>query len=593
VQPKDVERKLTAILAADVAGYSRLMGGDEEGTLARLKAHRAELISPKIAERRGRIVKTAGDGILVEFPSVVDALRCAIEIQRAMGERNAEVPEGSRIEFRVGINLGDIIIDGDDIHGDGVNIAARLESIAAPGGICISDSSYHQVRDKLPVHFEDMGEQQLKNIVRAVRVYAVNVGAVSSGTAPPAATSEKSAPPRLSIVVLPFANLGGDTEQEYFADGVTGSLTTDLSRMSGMLVIGRNTAFTYKGKHVDLKQIGHELGVRYVLEGSVQRGANRIRVNAQLVDAATGNHLWADRFDKPLADLFDMQDEIVARIARQLGTQLITAEARRAERAPNPDSLDLYFQGRAWAAKGITPEFLSRASGFYQRALALDPGNIEALVFGAFVDTQKASLFSTEDQAVQFAAAEAALAKALSLAPEHAAAHSCLGYVQINTNRAVQSIAEFERALALDPNQTAAYAGIGLAKYCIGRAEETEAHVQEALRLSPRDTSAYLWMGVAGVAKILLGRDEEAVTRLRHAIDMNRNFPRAYFWLAAALAQLNRLDEAKFAVQAGLALVPTYTVRGFRDRASNDHPTFLAQRERIVDGMRKAGIPEG
>jgi TolB-like protein/class 3 adenylate cyclase len=396
VQPKDVERKLTAILAADVAGYSRLMGGDEEGTLARLKAHRAELISPKIAERRGRIVKTAGDGILVEFPSVVDALRCAIEIQRAMGERNAEVPEGSRIEFRVGINLGDIIIDGDDIHGDGVNIAARLESIAAPGGICISDSSYHQVRDKLPVHFEDMGEQQLKNIVRAVRVYAVNVGAVSSGTAPPAATSEKSAPPRLSIVVLPFANLGGDTEQEYFADGVTGSLTTDLSRMSGMLVIGRNTAFTYKGKHVDLKQIGHELGVRYVLEGSVQRGANRIRVNAQLVDAATGNHLWADRFDKPLADLFDMQDEIVARIARQLGTQLITAEARRAERAPNPDSLDLYFQGRAWAAKGITPEFLSRASGFYQRALALDPGNIEALVFGAFVDTQKASLFSTE-----------------------------------------------------------------------------------------------------------------------------------------------------------------------------------------------------
>jgi TolB-like protein len=310
-----------------------------------------------------------------------------------MAERNAEVPEGSRIEFRVGINLGDIIIDGDHIHGDGVNIAARLESIAAPGGICISDASYYQVRDKLPVHFEDMGEQQLKNIVRAVRVYAVNVGAVSSGTAPPAATSEKSAPPRLSIVVLPFANLGGDTEQEYFVDGVTGSLTTDLSRMSGMRVIGRNTAFTYKGKHVDLRQIGHELGVCYVLEGSVQRGANRIRVNAQLVDAATGNHLWADRFDKPLADLFDMQDEIVARIARQLGTQLITAEARRAERAPNPDSLDLYFQGRAWAAKGITPEFLSRASGFFQRALTLDPGNIEALVFGAFVIPKKLPYF--------------------------------------------------------------------------------------------------------------------------------------------------------------------------------------------------------
>ena len=591
--PERVERKLTTILAADVAGYSRLMGGDEEGTLARLKTHRAELINPKIAERRGRIVKTTGDGMLVEFPSVVDAVRCAVEIQRTMAKRNAEVPEGIRIEFRVGINLGDIIIDGDDIHGDGVNIAARLESIAEPGGICISESSYHQVRDKLAVRFEDMGEQQLKNIARAVRVYAVNVGAESIRPAPPGVASEKPRPPRLSIVVLPFANIGGDPKQEYFVDGVTESLTTDLSRMSGMLVIGRNTAFTYKGKHVDLKQIGHELSVRYVLEGSVQRGGDRMRVSAQLVDAATGNHLWAERFDKPLADLFDMQDEIVARLAGQLGTQLITAEARRSEWAANPNSLDLYFQGMACAAKGMTPEYLLRASGYFERALELDPGNIQALVRRAHVNIAMAVLATSDDQAAQFGAAEAALTKALSLVPEHAVAHAVLGYVQILTNRAFQGIAECERALALDRNLATAHSLIGLAKSLIGRGEETEAHVQEALRLSPRDTNAYLWMGVAGFAKLLLGSDEEAVTQLRRALEFNRNHPRAYFWLAAALAHLDRLNEARSMVRAGLALTPNYTVRRFRDRVASDNPTYLAQRERIPPAMRKAGVPEG
>ena len=306
----------------------------------------------------------------------------------------------------------------------------------------------------------------------------------------------KSEPPRLSIVVLPFENMGGDAEQEYFVDGVTESLTTDLSRMSGMLVIGRNTAFTYKGKHVDLKQIGHELGVRYVLEGSVQRSGNRMRVNAKLVDTETGNQLWAERFDKPVADLFDMQDEIVARLAGQLGTQLITAEARRAERAPNPSSMDVYFQGMACVAKGNTPEFLSQASGYFERALTLDPDNVEALVWRAYVETRKVSIFvvATDNRAAQLAAAEAALTKALSLAPQHAFAHQCLGYVQIQTNRALQGIAECERALALDRNLAGAHAMIGFAKFLIGRGEETEAHVQEALRLSPRDTFAYTWM---------------------------------------------------------------------------------------------------
>ena len=404
----------------------------------------------------------------------------------------------------------------------------------------------------------------------------------------------KSDPPRLSIVVLPFENMGGDAEQEYFVDGVTESLTTDLSRMSGMLVIGRNTAFTYKGKHVDLKQIGHELGVRYVLEGSVQRGGNRMRVNAQLIDTETGNQLWAERFDKPVADLFDMQDEIVARLAGQLGTQLITAEARRAERAPNPSSMDVYFQGMACVAKGNTLEYLSAGEWLFRtrlnarsqqcRGVGLEGvrGNAEGLH----------TCIATDNRAAQLAAAEAALTKALSLAPQHAFAHQCLGYVQIQTNRALQGIAECERALALDRNLAGAHAMIGFAKFLIGRGEETEAHVQEALRLSPRDTFAYTWMIWAGTAKLFLGSDEEAVTRFRRALEINRNSPVMHFSLAAALAQLNRPDEARSAVQAGLALNPTLTMRRFRAGAFSDNPIYLTQRERVVEGLRKAGLPE-
>src|SRR5882757_4663076 len=369
-----VVRRLAAILAADVVGYSRLMGRDEQGTLTRLKAHRTERLEPVLARHGGRLVKLTGDGALVEFPSAVDALNAAIEFQQAMAEANRDQTEDIAIVFRIGLHLGDLIVDGDDLYGDGVNIAARLEAEAPAGGIVVSRTIHEAVAGRLKATFDDLGGLALKNIERPVQAFSVKwepsdwPGAtpLPKGTEPALlkeAALAKSDPPRLSIVVLPLANLGGDPELEYFVDGVTENLTTDLSRMSGMLVIGRNTAFTYKGKHVDLKQIGHELGVRYVLEGSVQRGGNRMRVNAQLIDAATGNHLWAERFDKPLADLFDMQDEIVARLAGQLGTQLITAEARRSEWAANPDSLDLYFQGMACAAKGMTPEYLSRASG--------------------------------------------------------------------------------------------------------------------------------------------------------------------------------------------------------------------------------------
>ena len=330
-------RKLAAILASDVVGYSRLAGADEDRTLARLRALRSDLVDPVVSVHHGRIVKRTGDGSLIEFRSVVDAVRCAIEVQSAMVERNAGVSPEKRIEFRVGIHLGDVVEEADgDLMGDGVNIAARLEGVSEPNGVCVSGAAYEQVRDKLRREFVDLGEKDLKNIARPVRVYAVKTGSESAAPVPSSSEPNRQGPPRLSIVVLPFANLGGDPAHEHFVDGVTESLTTDLSRLRGAVVIARNTAFFYKGKPLDVKTIGRELNVRYVLEGSVQRGGNRMRVNVQLIDAETGNHLWAERFDKPLADLFDMQDEIVARLANALNTQLAAAEARRAEQAPSP-----------------------------------------------------------------------------------------------------------------------------------------------------------------------------------------------------------------------------------------------------------------
>jgi TolB-like protein len=583
-------RKLAAILAADVVGYSRLAGSDEDRILARLRALRSDLIDPTVAVHNGRVVKRTGDGSLVEFRSVVDAVRCAIEVQNGMVERNGGLPSERRIEFRIGIHLGDVVEESDgDLMGDGVNIAARLEGIAKPGAICLSEDAYRQVKARLDLAVSDLGPTQLKNIAEPVRVYSLQVGEPAAQAKPPST----STPPRLSIVVLPFANIGGDPEQEYFVDGVTESLTTDLSRISGSFVIGRNTAFTYKGKHVDLKQIGRELGVRYVLEGSVQRGRDRLRVNVQLIDAGTGNHLWAERFDKPVADLFDMQDEIVARLANALNTQLVAAEAHRAERTPHPDSMDLYFQGLAWVNKGWTPEHMSQARSFYERALVLDAESVDALVGIASTDAIVAATFFVDDRAPRFAAAETTLIKTLSLAPDHALAHLAMGYLQIFTRRAAQGIAEFERALVLDRNMAMTHGFIGLAKHFVGRGEETVAHIQEALRLSPRDTHAYLWMAIAGLASLGLGADAEAVTLFRRAIETNRNFSLAHFWLAAALALLGRLNEARSEVQAGLALDPHFTIARYRGGASSDDPTYLAQRERGIDGLRKGGVPEG
>jgi TolB-like protein len=588
-QPIRVGRRLAAIVAADVAGYSRLMGLDEVGTARTLREHR-KVTDALVVKHGGRLVKTTGDGVLLEFPSVVDAVECAVAVQAVMAQRNEGVPQDRRMLFRIGINLGDILIEGDDILGDGVNVAARLEGIAEPGGICLSSSAYEQVRGKVPVDFTDLGEQALKNIARPIRAYAVGLNTNTERAVPPPSWA-----PRLSIVVLPFANIGADPEQDYFVDGVTESLTTDLSRINGAFVIARNTAFTFKGKAVDVKKLGRELNVRYVLEGSVQRGGNRLRVNVQLVDAETGNHLWAERFDKPVADLFDMQDEIVSRLANALNAELIAAEARRAECSLHPDAMDLVFQGKSWFYKGLTPDHMARGRSFFEKAIALDPENIEAMVSLARVDCSVGGSLMTDDWSARFALAETTLTKVLSVVPNHAVAHALLGVVQIYTKRASQGIAECEQALVLDANLAGAHGAIGLAKVFLGRGAETEAHINEAIRLSPRDILATSWFGIAGVAKMHLNANAEAVVWLRRGLDANRNNSNAHFQLAAALARLGELDEARAEVQAGLALDPNFTIRRYRDatNARSDRPTFLAGRDRAIEGMRMAGVPEG
>ena len=592
-------RKLAAILVSDVVGYSRLAGADEDRILARLRTLRSDLIDPIISVHHGRIVKRTGDGSIVEFRSVVDAVNLAIEVQRAMVERNAGVAPDKRIEFRIGIHLGDVVEESDgDLMGDGVNIAARLEGIAKPGAICLSEQAYWQVKGRLDLAVTDLGQTQLKNIAEPIRVYSLDVGQFAQAKPAPAEAPEKSAPPRLSMVVLPFANIGGDPEQEHFVDGVTESLTTDLSRIRGAYVVARNTAFTFKGKPHDVKTIRRELNVRYVLEGSVQRGGNRMRVNVQLIDAETGNHLWAERFDKPLADLFDMQDEIVARLAGALNAQLVAAEARRAEQAPNPNSMDLYFQGMAWFNKGVTPDNVAQAHGFFDRALAADPDNVDALIGSARADVREGANFFVSDPMAAFAAAEAKLTKALSSVPDHALGHLYLGFVAIMTKRAAEGIAECEHVLELDRNLAAAHASIGLGKVFIGRAEETEAHIVEALRLSPRDTMAYVWMIIAGIAKNQLGSWEQAVAWFRRAIEANRNYPHPYFVLAAALAQLGRLDEAQFRgqgrsrAQPGLRRLPRSRSLGGDERRPDVSGPARAHFRRPAQGRDAGGMKQ-
>jgi TolB-like protein/cytochrome c-type biogenesis protein CcmH/NrfG len=455
----------------------------------------------------------------------------------------------------------------------------------------MSEDAYRQAKGKIEVAVEDLGEQRLKNIREPVRVYAVR--SLAKTTALRSVSLPSVEVPRLSIVVLPFTNLGGDKEQDYFVDGITESLTTDLSRIPGAFVIARNTAFAYKGRSEDARQVGRELGVRYVMEGSVQRGGARVRVNAQLIDAETGAHLWADRFDYDWADLFEMQDRIISRLARGLDIELIVAEARRAERAMHPDAMDLNFRGWAYYNRGINLDNLSKARALFQQALGLEPENVEALVGLATADSHMASSFMTDERATYLARAEQAVLKALAHAPNHAKAHLFLGRVYMHTGRAEQAIAECEHAIELDRNLAPAYWTMATAKIFVGRAEESEALIGQAYRLSPRDVLAYNWCFIAGAAKLYLGRDDEAVAWFRRGIDANRTYPALHFYLASALALQGRIVEAQASAKTGLTLDPRFTIRRFREGSSSTNSVYLAERERIYSGMRNAGIPEG
>jgi adenylate cyclase len=638
-------RRLTAILAADVAGYSRLMGRDEEGTHERLKAHLEELVNPKIEEHRGRIVKNTGDGLLAEFGSVVDAVRCAVEFQRGMGEREPEVPEGQRIRFRIGINLGDVIVEEHDIFGDGVNVAARLEALAEPGGIYVSGTVRDHIRDKLPYPFEDMGEQSVKNIARPVRVYALRPEAVAelpvagmpipmprrrrSFAAPIAAsvgamilvisviawwvwpaTRHTTAPavvaaaatsiakphvaPRLSIVVLPFANLSNDPDQQYFADGITEDLTADLSRISDMLVISRNSAFTYKDKPVNAKQIGRELGVRYVLEGSVQRSGKQLRVSAQLIDAETDAHLWAERFDRDMSDLFALQNEITSRIAIALNFQMIGTEAARP--IEHPDALDFIFRARATFLKPLSRESYAEAIGLSERALALDPGSVEAqsLLAGALAGRVLEGM--TDLRAADIERAEGLARQALATSPRSPLAHSARGQVLRAQGRYEAAIPEYEMAIAFSRNAVGAISALAECKLVVGPIEAVVPLQEQALRLSPRDPLISNMYGRIGFAYLLQSHTDEAIVWGERARDANPvRFP-PHALLASAYALNGETERAAAELAAARTLASDgrfSSIARLKALGSNWTPKIRVLVEATYwAGLRKAGVPE-
>jgi adenylate cyclase len=581
-----------------VAGYSRLMEADEEGTHERLKAHLGQLVDPKIKGHRGRIVKNTGDGFLAEFASVVDAVRCAAEVQRGMIEREQEVGEEERIRFRIGVNLGDVIVEEHDIFGDGVNIAARLEALAEPGGICVSRVVRDQIRDKLPYPFEDRGEQSVKNIARPVRVYGLHpegiAGLPTASTSSITSISPSFAAPRLSIVVLPFANLSSDPDQQYFADGITEDVTTDLSRIAGILVISRNTAFTYQGKRVDTKQIGRELGVRYVLEGSVRRSGSQVRVSTQLIDAETDANLWAERFDGDTSDLFALQDEITSRIANALNIELIAAEAARP--SPHPDALDYMIRGRAVRARGPTRENYAEALRLFEHALALDPQSVEAQSRLAVILTGRVFHGWADSAVADLARAEGLVDQALATSPRNAHAHFVKGNVLLAQRRWEEAIPEFETALAFDRNMAGALKELGRCKLFIGSIDEVIPLVEQAIRLSPREPSIGNWYILIGTVHLLQSRTDEAIVWLekaRSAVPTERvvhgRLASAYALRGESERAVAELGEARRLVGGDLfSSIAHLKAGGY----FGGPKTFALYEATYFAGLRKAGMPE-
>jgi adenylate cyclase len=582
-------RKLAAILVADVVGYSRLAGADEERTLARLRGLRSDLVDPAIAAHHGRIVKRTGDGSIVEFRSVVDAVRCAIEVQSGMVDRNAGVAAEKRIEFRVGVHLGDVVEEADgDLMGDGVNIAARLEGIAAPGAICLSEDAYRQVKSRLDLKVTDLGATQLKNIDEPLRVYSLEVGKPAQAKPAAAPAPERAGLPRFSIVVLPFKNLSTDSSQDYFADGVTENLTTDLSRIRNSFVIARNTAFTFKDKAVDAKQIAKELGVRYVLEGSVQRDHSRVRVNAQLIDGETGAHLWADRFQEDVADLFKLQDDVVARLANALSYELVRAEAEAATRSKNPDSIDLVMRGRGaiihWGQQPPTKDVVVAVRALFERALEIDPNDVDALVGSATTYLAEYSYGWTDPKTDYDAKILGQADRSIALTRDNVYAYG-LKSVYLNiTLRPSDALRVANAGLAFDSNYALLFAWRASAETYLGQFEQAKSDVHQAMRLSPRDPRISQWHNFLADAELGLGHFDAVIDESNRAIDAGYRVFYSYLNLAAAHALKGDMNQAKVPLAEARRLNPKLSVKWLSARKPILQPWF--------DALSKAGLPE-
>ena len=582
-------RRLTTILAADVVGYSRLMAADESGTVALLKADRKELLEPKTAEHRGRVVKLMGDGTLMEFGSVIDAVNFAIDVQKAIAERNSDIPDDRQIIYRIGINIGDIIVEGDDIYGDGVNVAARLEGLADPGGICIARNVFNQIKNKLDIGFQDMGEQELKNIPEAVRAYQIVVG--RQDLAPNAVNTNKplSLPEKPSVAVLPFDNMSGDPDQEYFADGLTEDIITELSRFMSLFVIARNSTFTFKGQSVEVKEVGRRLGVRYVVEGSVRRAGKRLRITAQLIDALNDTHLWAERYDRDLEDIFAVQDEVTQAIVTAIEPNLASTERERAHRKP-PESLGAWecYQRGLWHLYQHTAEDSAKGQELFRRAIELEPGFAAphaALGFSLYYEFVGGLVSDPGDRLTR----ALKVARAAVAADERDAfSHEVLGRILLLHGEHDASIAAHQTSLKLNPNYANAHYGLAFALCFTGQPEEAIRELDEAQRLSPHDPLLWAFMVIKSFALTLLRRYDEALVWAKRA----QQWPSATVWVnfneVVPLAYLGRIEEARAALEQAFKVKPDLSTGYFEQILPFKDPV---ERAHFMDGLYEAGLP--
>jgi adenylate cyclase len=583
------QRKLAAILAADVVGFSRLTGADEDRTLARLRALRSDLIDPTIAVHRGRVVKRTGDGAIVEFRSVVDAVRCAIEVQNAMVERNAGVSEDRRIEFRIGIHLGDVVEESDgDLMGDGVNVAARLEGVATPGAICLSEDAYRQVKARLDLSVSDLGQTKLKNIVDPIHVYSLQVG-VATNVKPiprtePLVTSRPTDKP--SIAVLPFQNMSGDAEQDYFADGISEDIITALSKLSQLFVIARNSSFTFKGKNVNIQDVGRSLGVRYVLEGSVRKSGKRVRITAQLIDATSGGHLWAERFDRELIDIFDVQDDVTRHIVAALALNLTENDRQRitAEHTDNLEAYDCFMRGREQFWR-LTKAANVQARDLFQRSIALDQKFAPPYAFVAITHGLDYLNRWSADPAQSLELAEKNAAQAVALDDQYPYAHWALALTNLYMRRHDQAICEAERAISLDPNLALGHEVLGSTLNFSGKAAEALESFDRAMALDPYFPD--FWLHLKGLAMFQLGRYDEAISLLKRRLIRNPDTDISRELLSACYGHLGRKEEARAEWQEVFRVNPDYSLEYRRTVVPFKNPGDF---EKIVDGLRKAGV---